>query len=1804
MDKLLRERKSLDARLDRARQNVEDLCKNESVDDVDIQTVLDNLLDVWAAYLTVHQRMMDNCNDEELEEILQHQSSFEQTFVTMKGTLLKLRKRFDFSSTRHDDLTSQDGVSAIQQLAQQQAEFIRLISNSFNATNMGAGSSTTTFANNVPPHIDVKLPRMNLPSFGGNILEWPSFIDLFDSAVHRNASLLDSQKFYFRKTNLIGEAAALLSHLRIEDANYAPALAKLKARYNKPLEIATQHIQRFLSQPSLTSSSSAGLRSLHDVSDEAIRALKAMNQEGRDIWLIYLLVEKLDPDSKQLWCQKRSEMKDEDVTLERLLNFIDAQSCALKAVLPNRQRKPIFVPQTNKPPSSRGPTTALVAMSNNPPATVCNFCTKSPHQLYQCGKFLHASSNDRLQFIRRQNLCENCLRKHIGVPCQSGNCRKCNLHHHTRLHEAFQPPVPTPAISNTEEPLTTGSPTASQTLISPLSLASDLTDTNVLLLTATINVYDKHGRPHLCRAVLDCASHSSYITEDLCNKLGLSTTEVDFEYGGIAGTSGHANRGALVTFSSRCSEYRNVVPCILLKRLTAELPIKPINVDDWPIPGSIQLADPQFHNPGKISMLLGNRLFFQLLEPGTIQMGSNDCLPVLQNTKLGWVVSGGYQDNTNQPHSNVSSCLLIASSDPLSDQLRKFWELEEYTNTSPHLNDEETLCEEHFAKHTIRDSSGKFIVHLPFSESLTSLGKSRDIAERRLLHIERKLERCPELRQQYHAFMREYIDLKHMSLATISESDDCVYLPHHCVIKEDSSTTKCRIVFDASAKTSNGKALNDILMTGPVLQDSLTNILMRFRFPPVVLAGDVKQMYRMVQVCEEDRTNIRILWRWTKDETLQEYCLNTVTYGTKSASYLATKCVQELLLSHQNEFPATVEKAIKGIYVDDVLTGADTIEKAKELRMQLSNIFASGGFHLRKWASNCPEALEGVPDEDREMKLPIELNEPNTIKALGIHWQPCSDKFLFSAQTPKILQPTKRSILSNIASLFDPLGLLAPIIIQAKLLMQRLWELKVDWDSIPPGELTNIWFDFVQSLAVLNSFQVPRRVISVNRICRMFLHGYSDASERAMGACVYIRALDDEGNCSSHLLCAKSKVAPIGNKRATLPRLELCAAVILSRLIDNVTKAINQPFFEVRAWVDSSVLLAWLNGGASRWKTFVANRVAEITTHLPAINWSYIPSKQNPADLISRGASAEEIQNNNLWWTGPVWNIAGEHHPTVSPVLTSSDQHHITREQRATTLTLVSHYENSLLDEMMARYYPDLNMLLRVTARILRFRRRDPLSTSRLLPIELDRAQVVFIRHVQQQQFREEFDCLKRQGEVSVNSSLHQLKPFLDDAGVIRVGGRLQQSGLSYDVKHPILMPRNSILTSYLLNHDHISHHHCGPQLLLAISRRRYWIVRGASAARKVYRQCVTCVRAKPAPTHQQMGQLPSDRIQPNPPFSISGVDYAGPISIIGRRMRGAKPSKGYIALFVCFSTKAVHMEVVSELTTAAFLAAFTRFSSRYGLPGKLYSDNATTFRSASKQLRELYDHLNSTTRKDQVTDFMTDKGVEWSFIPARSPHHGGLWESAIKVAKQHLAKITTSYIFTFEELSTLVAQVAATMNSRPITPISDSPMDPQPLTPAHLLIGRALTTVPEINLLERKISSMTRWEFIQRLSQEFRSRWQKEYVLSLQRMVKWQRTSRNCPVGAFVLLVDDNAKPKQWPVGRITETFPGPDGLTRVVSVRTGNGIFRRDIRKVRLIPLDLDEYVPRRYEHDNPGEIMVGGLCSRSIPDRATRS
>ncbi|XP_055622776.1 uncharacterized protein LOC129766281 [Toxorhynchites rutilus septentrionalis] len=577
--KLFREKKSFDARLKRVDYNVKKFCEEGEIDDVDIQSELESLQNIWNGYLNVHKRMVNVCVDSEMDTVLDEMSNLEEKSIELKTTLLKLLRRVEQSSTPHGShATAKVGADAIQQLAEQQAEFLRIFSSTF--TNQSLNATTAT-ANS-----DIKLPRVNIPIFSGNFLEWQSFIDLFESSVDNNASLQGGQKLYFLKSNL-GEAASLISHLRIEDANYSTALQKLKERYNRPLEIAAQHIRRFLKQPTLTSATATGLRSLHDTSDETIRALKAMQREDRDVWLMFIIEEKLDPETRQQWYQKRADMDINEVTFDHLLKFVDTKGTALQSLQQIRSQHSFA---QNQNPKFRSANT-LVSSTQNSDEKVCQYCYTLPHSLYQCGKFFHASPKDRLSFVRKQNLCFNCLKAHRGQVCTSSSCRTCGESHHTRLHEAFTSSASPDQTNRTPRQYPNLS-SASQSLISSLTLVNNIIDTNVLLLTATVNVYDRYGRPHACRAVLDCASHTSYITSDLCRKLNLPTTSVNFEFSGIAGSKGHAHMGALVTFSSRCSNYKNVEPCVVLDRLTSELPLKPIDISQWPIPDAIHLADP------------------------------------------------------------------------------------------------------------------------------------------------------------------------------------------------------------------------------------------------------------------------------------------------------------------------------------------------------------------------------------------------------------------------------------------------------------------------------------------------------------------------------------------------------------------------------------------------------------------------------------------------------------------------------------------------------------------------------------------------------------------------------------------------------------------------------------------------------------------------------------------------------------------------------------------------------------------------------------------------------------------------------------------------------------------------------------------------------------------------------------------------------------------------------------------------------------------------------------------------------------
>ncbi|XP_011858374.1 PREDICTED: uncharacterized protein LOC105555930 [Vollenhovia emeryi] len=319
------------------------------------------------------------------------------------------------------------------------------------------------------------------------------------------------------------------------------------------------------------------------------------------------------------------------------------------------------------------------------------------------------------------------------------------------------------------------------------------------------------------------------------------------------------------------------------------------------------------------------------------------------------------------------------------------------------------------------------------------------------------------------------------------------------------------------------------------------------------------------------------------------------------------------------------------------------------------------------------------------------------------------------------------------------------------------------------------------------------------------------------------------------------------------------------------------------------------------------------------------------------------------------------------------------------------------------------------------------------------------------------------------------------------------------------------------------------------------------------------------------MGSLPSDIIHPSRAFTITGVDFAGPITTLVNKGRGRKTNKSYIALFVCFSTKAIHLEATSELTTAAFIASLRRFIGQRGRPRTLYSDNGTNFIGANRELKEVYQFVRAEVETG-IGDMFANENIEWKFIPPDSPHMGGLWEAGVKSCKYHLKRVMGNVLFTFEELATALSQIEACLNSRPLSSMSADPMDLQPLTPAHFLIGEALTSLPDVNVTTIPLNRLDRWQMIQRVFQDFWKRWAAEYLNNLQGRSKWRIAKENLKVNDLVIIREENLPPLKWKLGRVIELHPGSDGLVRVATVRTSGNNVKRSIVKLCKLPLASD--------------------------------
>ncbi len=464
-------------------------------------------------------------------------------------------------------------------------------------------------------------------------------------------------------------------------------------------------------------------------------------------------------------------------------------------------------------------------------------------------------------------------------------------------------------------------------------------------------------------------------------------------------------------------------------------------------------------------------------------------------------------------------------------------------------------------------------------------------------------------------------------------------------------------------------------------------------------------------------------------------------------------------------------------------------------------------------------------------------------------------------------------------------------------------------------------------------------------------------------------------------------------------------------------------------------------------------------------------------------------------------------------------------------------------------------------------KRKGPLDSP-----ELEETVLRCCKVIQLECFTEEVKCLRTNRKVFKQSRLISLNPFLDNSQIIRVGGRLSNSNLTFDRKHPIILPSNHRFVELLIDYYHQKFLHAGSQFILNQIREKFWIINGRNCVKKVLKKCITCFRVKPLSINQIMGSLPTPRVVPSRPFSHCGVDYAGPYFIKDGKTRNRVLMKAYVCIFICFSSRAVHAELVTDLSSEAFLNAFKRFVSRRGLSGHIFSDNGTNFVGADHELQRLCLVVQDTVN-NKYQNYFAEHKIKWHFIPARSPHHGGIWESAVRSFKFHLKRVLGDHHLNFEQFYTLLTQIEAILNSRPIIPLTNDPSDLEVLTPSHFLIGESLVSVPQSNDVDICTNRLRCYKQLQQLLQRFWLLWSQDYLSSLQQRSKWRFKQENIKLDTMVLLKEDNEPPMHWPLGRVVALHPGPDKQVRVVSVRTKNGVVKRAITKICPLPIDNDQ-------------------------------
>ncbi|XP_053609752.1 uncharacterized protein LOC128674842 [Plodia interpunctella] len=899
---------------------------------------------------------------------------------------------------------------------------------------------------------------------------------------------------------------------------------------------------------------------------------------------------------------------------------------------------------------------------------------------------------------------------------------------------------------------------------------------------------------------------------------------------------------------------------------------------------------------------------------------------------------------------------------------------------------------------------------------------------------------------------------------------------------------------------------------------------------------------------------------------------------------------------HQEEFPEAVDPIINNHYMDDYLQSFDTAAEANRVAQAVDAVHRRGNFVLQKWASNDSNAIAGLAVEP--MTPNVNINEEE--KILGLVWRIADDTLGFNLSKFSFNNSiTKRQLLKEVMSLYDPLGLVTPITIQGKQILQEAWRSNVGWDDPLPFKLEQVWQTWLISLQGLKDVALPRCYPLFSSAETLELHVFVDASEVAYAAAAYWRSVNDKGEVQVSLAAAKARVAPI--KIVSIPRLELQAAVLGSRLAHAVGLHHSRRPDRRVLWTDSRTVLSWLRAGSRSFKPFVAHRVAELEETTTTSEWRWVPTADNVADDATRRVQTD-FTAAHRWFRGPEFLYKEEKlWPHDKDPLHSTE----TGEERVAATTIRPQLKDALPD--VSRFSSWIH-LIRSTARILQFidrckthtvtamrRKRtrctpseDPdwtgvqprssraiarttpqrnhsnASASRtyvpLAAFYTRRAELIWTRALQEDCFSSELRDITGGRRLSTDSRLRHLSLTTDQNGVMRLRSRTAAAtDINEETLSPAVLDGDHAYSRLYINWIHRKLHHSGVECVTNEIRQRFWMLRIRPTVRAVIRRCQPCRLRRATPPEPLTGNLPPCRLTHHQrPFTQTGLDYFGPLSVTIARHH----EKRYVALFTCLTTRAVHLEIASSLSADAAVLALRRMMARRGCPDTVWSDNGSNFHGADAELRKA-----ALTSMKQEADI---RQINWHYIPPGAPFMGGAWERLVRSVKTALTATLHERHPHEDVLHTLLTEVEHTINSRPLSHVSVAPEDDTALTPNHFLLGGpskvplpgAFTKVDELG--------RSHWKAAQRLADLFWQRWVREVLPLLHHRREPHGHGEAVKVGDVVVIVDSTLPRNVWPKGRVEQVYPGADGVIRVVDVKTKNGLMRRPTKRLVILPVE----------------------------------